>query len=148
MGNSTGVRAALRQAHRHTGASSGPVLPGQGEVTTGGSDSCPCGSTAMSPATPPARFCLPEPSSAGVLGKGEGGNRTGSMAAAVLVGVIYIVYKSIKQSVLLSALHPGGLVLLQRRTAQGWHREGRDSSHPPTDSLVPIRIRFNHCCSV
>lgn len=37
------------------------------------------------------------------------------MAAAVPVGVIYIVYKSIKQSVLLSALHPGGLVLLQRR---------------------------------
>lgn len=47
------------------------------------------------------------------------------MAAAVLVGVIYIVYKSIKQSVLLSALHPGGLVLLQRKTAQGWHGEGR-----------------------
>lgn len=56
------------------------------------------------------------------------------MAVAVLVGVIYIVYKSIKQSVLLSAFHAGGLVLLQRRTAQGWHREGRVSSHPPTDS--------------
>lgn len=141
-----GLWAALHQAHRHTGASSSPVLPGQGEVTTSGSDPCLCSSTATFPATPPVCSCLPEPSCAGVWGKE--GNRTGSMAAAVLVGVIYIVYKSIKQSVLLSALHPGGLVLVQRRTAQGWHGEGRDSSHPPTDSLVPIRIHFNHCCSV
>lgn len=139
-----GLRAALCQAHRHTGSSSSPVLPGQGEVTTGGSVPCP---PCPRPPLLSVSACrsLPLP---GFGGKGGGGNRTGSMAAAVLVGVIYIVYKSIKQSVLLSALHPGGLVLLQRKTAQGWHGEGRDSSHPPTDSLVPIRIRFNHCCSV
>ena len=55
------------------------------------------------------------------------------MAAAVPVSVIYIVYKSIKQSVLLSAILPGGLVLLQERPAQGWRgvRGGEGQQPPP-----------------
>lgn len=40
--------------------------------------------------------------------KGGGGNRTGSMAAAMLVGVIYIVYKSIKQSGFVICSSPWG----------------------------------------
>lgn len=65
--------------------------------------------------------------------KGGGGNRTGSMAVAMPVSVIYIVYKSIKQSVLLSAILPGGLVLLQERTAGGWQgvRGGEGRQPPP-----------------
>lgn len=64
--------------------------------------------------------------------KGEGGNRTGSMAVAMPVSVIYIVYKSIKQSILLSAILPGGLVLLQERTAGDWQGvQGREGQWPP-----------------
>ena len=73
------------------------------------------------------------------------------MAVATPVSVIYIVYKSIKQSVLLSAILPGGLVLLQERTAWGWQGvQGGEGQRPPTptDSPVPIRIHFNHHCSV
>lgn len=139
-----GLRAALRRANRGLQQPC-PALPGQGEVTTGGSDSCPRGTATPHPPVSACRS-LPLP---GFGGKGGAGNRTGSMAAAVLVGVIYVVYKSIKQSVLLSALHPVGALLCCRGGQRGAGTErGRDSSHPPTDSLVPIRIHFNHCCSV
>lgn len=60
------------------------------------------------------------------------------------VGVIYIVYKSIKQSVLLSAILPGALVLLQE--ANVGCRQGTAAT--PKDSTVPIRIHFNHHRSV
>lgn len=61
--------------------------------------------------------------------KGGGGNRTGAVAAARPVSVIYIVYKSIKLSVLLSAILPGALVLLQGKTAWG----GGSSRQPSTN---------------
>lgn len=60
------------------------------------------------------------------------------MAAAVLVGVIYIVYKSIKQSVLLSALHPGGLVLLQRRQHRAGTGRGGTAATPQQTSWYQL----------
>lgn len=53
------------------------------------------------------------------------------MAVAMPVSVIYIVYKSIKQSVLLSGILHRDLVLLEKRTDGGLPRwEGRASCHP------------------
>lgn len=69
------------------------------------------------------------------------------MAAAIPVSVIYIVYKSIKQSVLLSGILPRDLVLLQERT-WGVRWGGRMAATPQETAQVPIRIHFNHHCSM
>lgn len=102
-----------------------------------GSGLCPSSSGARVPRHPrewslpvPARQSLPLPEFGE---KGGGGNGTGPMAVATPVSVIYIVYKSIKQSVLLSAILPGGLVLLQARAVWGWQgvRGGEGQPPPP-----------------
>lgn len=79
----------------------------------------------------PACSCLPEPSSARARGKGGGGNRTGSVAVAMPVSVIYIVYKSIKQSVLLSGILHRDLVLLEKRRGGGAAEVGGEGQPPP-----------------
>lgn len=66
------------------------------------------------------------------------------MAAAVPVSVIYIVYKSIKHSVLLSGILPRDLGLLRERTRGYRGGRGAMATTPQETARVPIRIHFNH----
>lgn len=71
------------------------------------------------------------------------------MAAAIPVSVIYIVYKSIKQSVLLSGILPRDLVLLQERTwgvrwGGGWLPPHKRQRRYQSESILIIIAVCKH----